>query len=118
MEKYAWVEEFAGSVIVCDPEGIILEMNEKAATAFQKRGGKQLLGSNLLDCHPEPAQSKLKQLMEQRLTNIYTSEKKGVKKLIYQAPWHVNGEYRGFVEIVIEIPASMPHFIRETKPST
>jgi len=118
MEKYAWVEQFSGSVIVCDPEGIILEMNEKAVTVFQKRGGKQLLGSNLLDCHPEPARLKLKQLMEQRRTNIYTIERKGVKKLIYQAPWHVNDEYRGFVEIVIEIPASMPHFIREANAST
>ena len=118
MEKYAWVEEFSGSVIVCDPEGVILEMSEKAVTVFQKRGGKELLGSNLLDCHPEPARSKLKQQMEQQRTNIYTIERKGVKKLIYQAPWHVNNEYRGFVEIVIEIPASMPHFIRDTNAST
>jgi transcriptional regulator with PAS, ATPase and Fis domain len=117
MEKYVWVEEFSGSVIVCDSEGIILEMNEKAVTVSKKRGGKQLLGSNLLDCHPEPARSKLKQLMEQRRTNIYTIEIKGVRKLIYQAPWHVNDEYRGFVEIVIEIPASMPHFIREANAS-
>ena len=118
MEKYSWVEEFPGSVIVCDPDGIILEMNEKAVTVFQKRGGKQLLGSNLLDCHSEPARVKLKQLMEERRTNIYTIEKKGVKKLIYQTPWHVNHEYRGFVEIVIEIPASIPHFIREANTST
>lgn len=113
MEKCVWVEEFAGSVIVCDPEGIIIEMNENAVTAFQKWGGKQLLGSNILDCHPERARSKLKHLMEQRQTNIYTIEKKGVRKLIYQAPWHIKGEYRGFVEMVIEIPASMPHFVRD-----
>jgi hypothetical protein len=56
--------------------------------------------------------------MEQRRTNIYTIEKKGVKKLIYQAPWHVNNEYCGFVEIVIDIPASMPHFIRDANAST
>jgi transcriptional regulator with PAS, ATPase and Fis domain len=113
MERFAWVEEFSGSVVVCDPEGIIIEMNEKAVTVFQKWGGKQLLGSNILDCHPEPACSKLKHLMEQRQTNIYTIEKKGVRKLIYQAPWHVKGEYRGFVEMVIEIPASIPHFVRD-----
>ncbi len=113
MEKYAWLEEFSGSIIVCDPEGIVVEMNEQAATTFKKWGGKQLLGSNLLDCHPEPARSKLKQLMAQHQTNIYTIEKKGDKKLIYQTPWYVKGEYRGFVEMVIDIPASMPHFIRD-----
>jgi len=113
MEKYAWVEEFSGSIIVCDPEGIVVEMNEQAATTFKKWGGKQLLGFNLLDCHPEPARSKLKQLMEQQQTNIYTIEKKGNKKLIYQAPWHVKDEYRGFVEMAIDIPAAIPHFIRD-----
>ena len=113
MEKFAWVEEFSGSVVVCDPEGIILEMNEKAIKTFEKSGGNRLIGSNLLDCHPEPSRSKLIRLMEERKTNIYTIEKKGVRKLIYQAPWHVKGEYRGFVEIVMEIPASIPHFIRD-----
>lgn len=113
MGRNSWVEEFSGSVVVCDPEGIIIEMNEKAATAFQKQGGRRLLGSHILDCHPEPARSTLKQLMEQRRTNIYTIERRGIRKLICQAPWHVKGEYRGFVEIVIELPASMPHFIRD-----
>ena len=118
MEKYVWVEEFSGSVIVCDTEGIVVEMNEQAVATFKKWGGKQLLGSNLLDCHPEPARSKLKLLMEQRQTNIYTIEKKGIKKLIYQTPWHVKGEYRGFVEMMIDIPVSMPHFIRDASQRT
>ena len=113
MEKYAWLEEFSGSIVVCDPDGIVIEMNEQAATAFKKWGGKKLLGSNLLNCHPEPARSKLKQLMDQQQTNIYTIEKKGNKKLIYQTPWHIKGEYCGFVEMVIDIPASIPHFIRD-----
>ncbi len=86
MGKHQWVEEFSGAVTVCDPEGIILEMNDKAVATFRKSGGNQLLGSNLFDCHPESARSKLRQLMEQRQTNIYTIEKKGVKKLIYQTP--------------------------------
>jgi hypothetical protein len=45
--------------------------------------------------------------------NVYTIEKDGVKKLIYQAPWYREGEYAGFVEISLEIPAEMPHFVRE-----
>ncbi|MBI5848879.1 MAG: diguanylate cyclase [Nitrospirae bacterium] len=113
MEKSAWVKEFAGSVVVCDPEGIILEMNEKAIKTFAKSGGIKLIGSNLLDCHPEPSRTKLQQLMQLRQTNIYTIEKKGIKKFIYQSPWYLKGEYRGFIEMVIEVPASMPHFIRD-----
>jgi len=44
--------------------------------------------------------------------NIYTIEKNGVKKLIYQSPWYQNGKYAGFVELSLEIPFEMPHFIR------
>jgi PAS domain S-box-containing protein len=113
MEKHGWAEGFSGAVTVCDPEGIIIEMNESAIRMFQKWGGDKLLGKNLLDCHPEPARSKLKELMEKRQTNIYTTEKNGVRKLVYQAPWQVKGEYRGFVEMVMEIPVSMPHFVRD-----
>jgi len=113
MGAHQWVQEFSGAVTVCNPEGIILEMNDQAVKIFQKRGGKQLLGSNLLDCHPEPARSKLKQLMEQRQMNTYTIEKKGIKYLVHQTPWYVHRQYHGFVEIVIELPASVQHFVRD-----
>ena len=39
-------------------------------------------------------------------------EKNGVKKIIYQSPWYKEGEYAGFVELSLEIPLEMPHFIR------
>ena len=113
MGAHQWVQEFSGAITVCNPEGIILEMNDQAAKIFQKRGGKQLLGSNLFDCHPEPARSKLKQLMEQRQMNTYTIEKKGIRYLVHQTPWYVHGQYHGFVEIVIELPASVQHFVRD-----
>ena len=113
MEAHQWVQEFPGAITVCDPQGVIIEMNDKAAATFQKSGGRQLLGSNLFDCHPEPARSKLKQLMERRETNVYTIEKKGIKKLIYQTPWYVNGQYRGFMEMAVELPATIPHFVRD-----
>jgi hypothetical protein len=32
--------------------------------------------------------------------------------LIYQSPWYRDGQYAGFVEISLEIPFDMPHFIR------
>jgi len=47
------VKEFPGSVVVCDLEGIIQEMNDKAVKTFEADGGIKLVGSNLLDCHPE-----------------------------------------------------------------
>jgi len=44
---------------------------------------------------------------------VYTIEKKGIKKLIYQAPWYENGEFSGVVELSIPIPFEMPHYIRK-----
>jgi transcriptional regulator with PAS, ATPase and Fis domain len=108
----AWVDEFPGAMTVCDTEGIILEMNDRAAKAFEKDGGRQLIGSSVLDCHPQPARAKLEELLRTQRANVYTIEKKGVKKLIYQAPWYREGHYAGFVELALEIPVDMPHFVR------
>ena len=114
MNKHQWVQESSAAITVCDTQGIIIEMNDQAAKVFQKRGGKKLMGSNLLDCHHEPARTKLSQLMEQQQTNIYTVEKNGIKRLIYQSPWYDGGRYSGFVEISFIVPASMPHIVRDS----
>jgi len=108
-----WVKEFEGAVTVCDAAGIMLEMNETAVAAFAKYGGRALLGTNVLDCHPEPSRTKLQKLMESHATNVYTIEKDGRRKLIYQAPWYEEGQYRGLVEIVLPLPEDIPHFNRD-----
>jgi len=108
-----WIKDFPGAITVCDPQGIILEMNERSADVFKEDGGMALIGSNLFDCHPEPSRSKLRGMMERQERNVYTIEKKGVKKLIYQTPWYQDGVYAGFVELSLEIPFEMPHFLRE-----
>lgn len=112
MEEHPWFAEFPGSILVCDPEGIILEMNDKAARAYAADGGRQLIGANLLDCHPEPARSKVRGMLASRSPNIYTIEKNDQHKLIYQVPWLAGGVYRGFIELTLEIPVEMPHFVR------
>jgi hypothetical protein len=113
MPTVNWFAEFPGSITICDAEGVILDMNEKAALGFASDGGRALIGTNLLDCHPEPSRSKVEQMLKARQKNVYTIEKGGVHKLIYQTPWFENGEYRGFMELSLEIPVEMPHFIRK-----
>ena len=97
---------------MCDAGGLILEMNDKAIKSFAPSGGAELIGTPLLDCHPEPARSKLQHLLDMRQANVYTIEKNGVHKLVYQSPWYEQGEYRGLIELSLEIPVEMPHFIR------
>jgi transcriptional regulator with PAS, ATPase and Fis domain len=113
MPEHDWIKEFPAAVTVCDARGVILEMNDRSAKTFEKDGGRTLIGSNLLDCHPDPARGKLERLLESRQKNAYTIEKNGVKKLIYQSPWYRDGQYAGFVEFSFEIPFDMPHFIRD-----
>lgn len=87
-------------------------MNQRAAEIFRDYGGLKLLGTNLLECHPEPSRTKLKEMLEKELSNVYTIEKNGIKKIIYQAPIYQKGVYSGFVELSMEIPGEMPHFVR------
>lgn len=110
-----WVREFPGAVTICDKKGTILFMNEKSCKTFEKDGGAKLVGSNLADCHPEPSRTQMTELLKSGKLNSYTIEKQGVKKIVYQSPWYEEGEYMGIVELSLEIPFEMPHFIR-TKP--
>jgi transcriptional regulator with PAS, ATPase and Fis domain len=112
MAQHEWVERFAGAVTVCDAAGVIVAMNERSAQVFAAEGGRALIGTDLLACHPEPSRTQLAELMAARRTNIYTIEKRGVKKLIHQSPWYRDGEYAGFVELSLEIPFDPPHFVR------
>ena len=113
MPNHAWIKEFPAAITVCDAEGIILEMNDKAAKTFEKDGGYKLVGANMFDCHPDHARTKVERLLAAREKNVYTIEKNGVKKMIFQSPWYINGEYAGFVELSLEIPFEMEHFARE-----
>ena len=109
---HEWIKEFPAAITVCDKDGILLEMNDKAARVFESDGGYKLIGSNMLDCHPEPARSKTDRLLAAKEKNVYTIEKNGVKKIIYQSPWFSEGEFAGFVELSLEIPFELPHFVR------
>ena len=109
----SWVKEFPGGISVCDRDGIILEMNDQAAKIFADYGGRKLIGTSALDCHPEPARTKLETLLATQGTNAYTIEKAGVHKFIYQTPWFIDGVCRGLIELSLVIPAKMPHFVRD-----
>ena len=107
-----WIKEFPAAITVCDTNGIITGMNEKSATVFENDGGYELIGRNMFGCHTDVSKEKIKEIMNKQKPNIYTIEKNGKKKLIYQSPWFENGEMKGLVELSIEIPFEMPHFIR------
>jgi len=108
-----WTREFPAAITLCDTKGIILAMNEKSCESFADDGGIKLIGTNLLDCHPEPSRTKVAELLKSARSNVYTIEKNGVKKLIYQSPWYIDGTYAGLVELSLPLPAEMQHFVRD-----
>jgi transcriptional regulator with PAS, ATPase and Fis domain len=111
--NFAWFEEFPCSVMVCDKNYKILYMNEAAAKVHKEDGGRALIGSNLMDCHPPKAQKRLRKEMSSGKSNVYTIEKNGVKKQVYHGQWKKNGRVAGLVELSFEIPWDMPHHKRD-----
>lgn len=103
------------AVTICDKEGNIIEMNKQSCQVNLKPGEESIIGKNVLDCHPEPARSMLLEMMQKELKHVYTIEKNGKKKLIYQIPWYEQGAYAGFIELSMIIPFEMPHKIRTPK---
>jgi transcriptional regulator with PAS, ATPase and Fis domain len=113
MNDFSWFDSVTSAITVCDLDGIVIAMNDKAGISFAKDGGKDLIGKSLMECHNPHSQAMIKDMMKTGKVNAYTIEKKGIKKMIYQAPWYKDGVIGGLVEISMEIPFEMPHFVRE-----
>lgn len=107
-----WAEEFNGAITVCDLDGIIVYMNKNSVEQFSGYGGEKLIGTNLLDCHPEPSKSMLKKMLRDPVKNMYTTEKKGVKKFIYQSPWMRNGKFSGIIVLSFLLEDQIPNHLR------
>lgn len=102
-----WLDELPVGIIVCDTKGMITSMNDRAALIFKKSGGRDLIGKNMLACHPEETQNKILDLLETKKPNAYTVHKNGVKTLLYQAPWYEGGQFAGYVEFIFTLPEQM-----------
>ncbi|MBW2275862.1 MAG: PAS domain-containing protein [Deltaproteobacteria bacterium] len=113
MDLTRWVDEFEGAVTVCDTEGVILALNRRAEQMFVQDGGAALIGKSLFDCHPEHANDTIRRLLADRSSNVYTVEKRGVRKLIYQAPWYRDGEFSGLLELTFDLPTEMRNIVRD-----
>jgi transcriptional regulator with PAS, ATPase and Fis domain len=109
----AMTKELPFAITVCDTEGIILYMNDRSVSTFQKYGGDEIIGTSLFLYHPEQASLILRHLLDTASKHAYTIEKNGIKKMIYQSPWYKDGKFAGLIELSLEIPIEMQHFIRQ-----
>ncbi len=109
---HEWVKHFPAAITVVDKNGIVTEMNEKACETFAADGGAKLIGHSLWDCHKPESIAIIKDMLATGRNNVYTIDKQGKKKLIFQQPWFENGEVAGLVELSLELPADMPNHVR------
>ena len=98
-----WVEEFPGMISVCDVDGKILVLNKQIAEYFSSTGGKNLIGSNLFDCHGQVSGGEIRHLMIQKMANVYIAEEHGEQELVIHSPWYQRGVFAGLVEITLPL---------------
>lgn len=105
-----WAKEMNCAITVCDADGVILYMNERATETYRSHGN--LIGKNLMGCHNDRSREIIRRLLESGGQNVYTIEKNGLRKLIYQSAWKEEGNVKGLCEISIVLPDTIPHYIR------
>ncbi len=103
-----WAEELDCAITVCDTNGIVRYQN-----LHSRKVNGDVRGRSLIPCHNPHSQEIIRRLLDTGGTNAYTIEKRGVRKMIYQSAWKVQGEVRGLIEFSMEIPDALPHYVRE-----
>ncbi len=76
------------AVVICNLEHEIIYMNPAAEKRYARRWGKNLVGKNLLDCHKEESQQKIKNVVLWFGKNpenniVYTAHNKKENKDVY-----------------------------------
>lgn len=82
------IEQDRCAVVICNLEHEIIYMNPAAITRYVKRGGGELIGKSLLDCHNEESRELIKKVLmwfeESREHNIiYTFRNEKENKDVY-----------------------------------
>jgi len=109
-----WITRFEGAVTVCDADLKIVYMNETALKMFSRADGASPIGSDLMACHNENSRRIIAGLLKDGGSNIYTVEKRGVRKLIHQSAFcEADGAICGLVELSVVLPENMPHHLRD-----
>ncbi len=103
----SWAASFPAEIIVCDPDGMILEMNDFAIRQYQKQGGAALLGQSVYDHHPAEANTQVKAIVARLKPVVYTTEKQGLRTLVSISPWFQGDKYAGFTLLSLPLPEHM-----------
>lgn len=106
--EFPWTDELDCAVTVCDTQGTVLYQNVRS-----REVNGDVRGRSLIPCHNEHSRGIIERLLNEGGRNVYTIEKHGVRKLIYQTVWRQDGVIAGLAEFSMEIPEQMPHYVRK-----
>ena len=82
------LESDRAAVVICDLEHKIIYMNPVAISRYEKWGGKDLLGRNLLDCHNDKSKEMISKVVDWFKAStdnnlVYTSYNQKENKDVY-----------------------------------
>jgi len=90
MEKFfkSVLEQDRAAIVICDTNHIIQYMNPVAIARYAKRGGKELIGKNLLECHNPQSQEMITKILnwfqeDEKNNMIYTFKNEKENKDVY-----------------------------------
>ncbi len=90
MEKFfkSVLEQDRAAIVICDTNHIIQYMNPVAIARYAKRGGKELIGKNLLECHNPHSQEMIIKILnwfqeDEKNNMIYTFKNEKENKDVY-----------------------------------
>ena len=94
------LESLIEPIVFCDLDHVIVYMNGAALKKYEKRGGKDLLGRSIFDCHNESSNSIIIEIFESMLGGldeqmIADNEK---TKIFMRAVRDENGQLIGYYE--------------------
>ena len=58
------IEQDKASVVICDLQHVIIYMNPAAISRYGKRGGAEVIGRSLLDCHNDKSREMIVKVVD------------------------------------------------------
>lgn len=82
------IDEDKCAVVICNPEHEIIYMNPAAIARYEKRGGADLVGQSLLDCHNSQSREMIGKVVSwfmesEKHNRIYTYHNEKENKDVY-----------------------------------
>lgn len=97
------IDQDKSAVVICNLQHDIIYMNPAAIKNYEKWGGENLIGQNLLNCHNEESKEKIKQVVDwfaasQENNIIYTFHNEKQNKDVYMVALRDEGRLIGYYE--------------------